>query len=283
MKHILIVYFGLALALSACTSSQEETDAGRQTTLHVSVAETELPLTGRSFYFGEDQGPQPIGNQAEIMRHVRDKLVEKLHLLGFEMAPSYRSAHLTADAAVLKMLPQEIATVERREQVPIAEGAEMYSVLFGISVRDYGLRPREILSVKIVGTLASLADVKAVKEEIDRIVGAVVLVPPAKNKKMKGEPSCMPSFGYAYSNAVPGKPGITVIAVTKKSPAAKAGLKIGDRLVSVNGQAFSQYLLNDHREEFNQYYESKMPVTFKIDRDGASLDLKMTSKISCGL
>jgi hypothetical protein len=92
---------------------------------------------------------------------------------------------------------------------------------------------------------------------------------PKENLPMKGNPGCMPLFGYELDQET-GK----LIAVPKNSSAADAGLKTGDILIAIDSTPFTQPV-------DDAVYESRTPVPIKYKRGERIMRGMIHAKISC--
>lgn len=75
--------------------------------------------------------------------------------------------------------------------------------------------------------------------------------------------------------------GVIVDVVEPDLPAARAGLRAGDRLVSLEGEAFST--LDQLSQIFNRHFRSGESMRGRIDRDGKTVEIELTPGIPLDL
>ncbi len=75
--------------------------------------------------------------------------------------------------------------------------------------------------------------------------------------------------------------GIVIDDVEPDTPAARAGLQGGDRILSLEGNAFST--LSELDEVFERHQEPGKPLRGRIERDGRAIDIELTPGIALDL
>ncbi len=86
----------------------------------------------------------------------------------------------------------------------------------------------------------------------------------------KGDSPAKYSLGIAM--AVSSHDGVTVQRVVAGSAAEKDGLRVGDRLISANGEKFGE----DPMDVLDPFLHSETPIEFEIIRDDQTLTLRVT-------
>jgi CubicO group peptidase (beta-lactamase class C family) len=86
----------------------------------------------------------------------------------------------------------------------------------------------------------------------------------------QGDSPAKYSLGIAM--AVSSHNGVTVQRVAAGSVAEKDGLRVGDRLISANGEKFGQ----DPMDVLDPFLQSGTPIEFEIVRDDQALTLRVT-------
>lgn len=147
------------------------------------------------------------------------------------------------------------------------EGKRPY---FGLSayIYSYGKRPEYLSHLNIWSPESEWTgyENKLTAKVTDRLK---VLFPkaPKKNMAMKGDPACVPAFGYDRNEN-------TVTEVIKGSSAEKAGFKVGDVILAIDSNPGSY---NVSRE----VYEKSIEVPVKLKRGEKIIRTQVKSKIVC--
>lgn len=146
--------------------------------------------------------------------------------------------------------------------------AQVASLNVIVYMYDYGQRPERLSWLTITSPEKEWTGFEAdLEKEVKKQLKFLFLTAPNKNKKMKGDPGCIPRFGYEHEN---GK----VIKVLKGSPAQTAGFKVGDTLLSIDSES-------PMGETSEKVYEAGTLVPVKLQRGEKIIRTSIKSKIMC--
>lgn len=262
-----------ALLFTACSSSEKKAENAKSGVI-LEIERKETPLTGKNYVFQYNKdGGVVLPGQDELADYAKQKTEEKLKAAGF-LPSTNRKAHMVVYFFSYKIDPRTPLAAK------VGGGSDFYKYIFSFDVRSYSKRSTGKLMGEIVGTKEALSNLAEVKAKIDEVVAGVDFTAPEKNEKMKGDPSCMPRFGYDGSNTMEGKTGYYINSMVKNSAAEKGGLKIGDKILAVDGTIYEDFSLPENKDKFESLYSGK-PVVFTVEREGKKMDKKVTPKMVC--
>lgn len=96
---------------------------------------------------------------------------------------------------------------------------------------------------------------------------------PETNMKMAGDPGCLPRFGFDFDEET-----TTVNHIQPNSPAEAIGMKVGDVILAIDSQPYSDY---NKRPDLEEQYSKGIEVPIKFRRKDQILRKNIKSKIMC--
>jgi len=300
MKHIL--YF-VVFVLVGCASSPDEPDyfedapdrAKTSSSAEILFKKVPVPSektpTGKKFIVDDEMASRSLSKETvgKIGAVVRRKMKE----WGFEEATRRRHAHVEVHLISdrVSLVPEDVRNMMDEksslkkggtfsyEEKHVVDGKTVYYrktsddhvARFAIVLQgnEYGKRPVPYGSLTFNSPIREWTGhenklVGLVEKEFNGVTGR----PPVRDLKMKGDPGCIPRFGYEQEKS-------KVIKVYDGSPAQAAGFKLGDIILSIDSKE-----TQDGSVE-TDIYENRIKVPVKIKRGEQIIRTQIQAKLMC--
>lgn len=161
------------------------------------------------------------------------------------------------------------------EQGPIGTlGMVVYS-------QDYGQRPETLSWKRIRGPANSVDFAVGIEKVADSWIRDLAQVKPLiKEKKQAGPPGCTPRFGFEVETfSIENVPYKRVIEVLPKSPAQKAGIRVGDVILAIDSIPYADFSRDS--EKSDKVYDLKVAVPIKFLRKTQEMRSHIKPKVMC--
>lgn len=268
MEFRLILFISI---LTACAHTPvEEIWDGKLISNH-RVAPT-VSFSGYNYYYSQP-GPETkklLGVQTTdaIEKRIRDYL-EKAD---FKQVSSIRKSHLIVRSIADVVPDYKSSPGASNSSSPLRN---RYAV--AVFVTQYNERPKELVRVWSE-TQKAWADVSdELVEQIEWQFNQIPIGKSPKSNPAAGDPGCMPRFGFEAEPIMSdGKTVYRVWYVGAKSPAAKAGMKVGDTIISFNSLEYSTASVSE------EIYKKNIPVPIELQRAETIIRATIKANLYCG-
>lgn len=243
-------------------------------------------MSGRTYNIDSSRLLAPLSK--ETVKKIADVVRKHMKELGYTEVPHRRKSYLTISIVtdVKSNIPQELAdkglskdsviktTTSHYENGKLTttdekQNAETARFAIGGQINRYGKRPELMNKLWLNSPAATWT---AYEKELPEIVDQswVGMFPPApkENEKMQGDPGCLPRFGFDENE-------LMIINVVKNSPAADAGMKVGDLIVALDSEKPKS---NNYREEL---YIQRTKVPVKLKRGDKIIRTNIQARLMC--
>jgi len=315
MKNsILVLICGLFLTACAETPVKEEvvsaTPPSNQLTVKVYSFDQQLPLTGKTVHVfarpAEVGGVLNSAHLRELVEFLQSYFEYKDFVIADRFAKGYSTVSIGGDQhkpafdswgnpkvnEMMKALdgdvPKEGSTVHVEEtevkdgklvkRTVVTDKTVLNRLVLCLDVNAYGLRPRR----KFYFMISSEAALDSKMTEIFHMVvdqlDTFKLKPPPINEKMKGDPGCIPRFGFeTVKKADGGNHYYEIDEIIPKSAAQKIDLRVGDRIEAIDSLPYGEW----ERKDTAEAYEKRFKLPVKIVRKGEVLRKTIQAEIMC--
>ena len=247
-----------------------------------------LPLTASASRVANEHAERQAAERdmqlraAELLKH-RDELAGQAHALATAELERVDSVDLAEAQRVSEMLASRKAELETRSQLLASDAMRL-------AMADRQLASKQQLSD------AERAELDAARERLEkaredmqsasREVAELARKASAEALELKLRHPAFSRPGIGVVLGPDEETGVAVIAITPDSPAAKAGLRAGDRLLAVNGQALDGGSAGSRLEQVNDavsHLEDGQQLEVDYLRDGKHQHVQLKAAALPGL
>jgi hypothetical protein len=286
MKSSVFVFICfLVVGCVSNTTNVEKAEGPRITDIVIdqSLPAPEKTVSGRKFSFYEKKSAGPLSEPS--LQKIKEVVRKHMKGLGYEEAPSARKAHVSIHLysdrySVSEEIPgsklSEFSSHSLRKDTAgnvifdqTSNSAVVARFNITLFINQFERRP---VTYSYLTFTSPNPDWTGYEDYLvaltDREFPQLISKAPAADQKMKGDPGCIPRFGYEHVNG-------TITEVPKGSAADEAGLKVGDVVESVDSQSLSDSLENA------EIYEKRIKVPVKVKRGKETIRAMMRAKVVC--
>tara|TARA_B100001248_G_C27397154_1_gene466396 strand:- start:103 stop:984 length:882 start_codon:yes stop_codon:yes gene_type:complete len=243
-------------------------------------------MSGKSYWISVWQNKTLSNN---TLKQASELISKKMESLGFTKAASKRKAHVNIGlysgrrespvvSYVDKILRLEKAfatlagETQNNYEAEMLEHNESMIAFFYIQFDSnrYGKRPKTVSWLAIYSPAEEWTGFEdKIKDVVSDNFEYLMNDAPANNEAMKGDPACIPRFGYETDDS-----NIKIISILPNSPAEKAGLKVGDELIAIDSSPAAERVKD-------KIYEELLSVPVKYKRNGKIKRTSFRPQIMC--